>query len=55
MEHLKSSKALLKAAKMIETKKEDFICIALNNLCSDGKIQRHQASNVQSHDLPGVQ
>lgn len=47
-QYLKSSKALLKAAKMIEAKKENFICIALNHLCLDGKIQRDQLDKLKS-------
>lgn len=47
-QYLKPSEALLEAANMIKAKKEDFLCLALNDLCFDGKITRHQLNKLKS-------
>lgn len=47
-QYLKPSEALLEAANMIKAKKEDFLCLALNDLCFHGKITRHKLNKLKS-------
>lgn len=48
MKHLKSSEALLEAAKMIEAEREAYICLALNTLHNNGKISYRQCRDLKA-------